>query len=278
MASRPCRRRSPIRGQGSSDDRREVITPMQLPSHTGHRPEGRHGRPCRRRPARSVSTAAEHLASKWLPRSLWQSRCATGSGTDSLYLADLDAIAGRPPIATLRTLHRGGDDPLAGCAGSAIVDQLAPLLDLDPGHTRLVVGLESVSGPAELADIVGHVGSDRTIFSLDLFDGRPRIAPRVRVDVRGAGRDRRPGHRLRVSTRSSCWTSRGWGRGAGSGRPSAGSSFGCVIPDSRSSGAGESAGFEIVIADEFAGFGGARRLGDPRRTDRPTRDRGTGCS
>ena len=102
-----------------------------------------------------------------------------GLGTDGLYLADLDAIEGQPPDCGL--YERFIAEGFTVWLDAGIVDRhcLAPLIDLDPGRTRLVIGLETVKGPEELEEIVRRIGADRAIFSLDLDDGCPRI-------VRGA--------------------------------------------------------------------------------------------
>src|SRR5262245_13537065 len=67
-------------------------------------------------------------------------------GLTTLYLADLDAIAGRPPSVGLyrQLMELGLDlwiDPGLREAGS-----VTPLLDLDGRHLRIIVGLETVAG------------------------------------------------------------------------------------------------------------------------------------
>jgi phosphoribosylformimino-5-aminoimidazole carboxamide ribotide isomerase len=94
----------------------------------------------------------------------------------SLYLADLDAIGGQPPCFALFEEIVSLGIHLLVDAGIRDVDTAAPLLDLDKSSSTLVVGLETVRGPRELAEIVVRAGADRVIFSLDLFDGRPRTA------------------------------------------------------------------------------------------------------
>ena len=42
--------------------------------------------------------------------------------------------------------------------------------------STIVAGLETLDGPHALAEILAKIGADRTIFSLDLVNGRPRIA------------------------------------------------------------------------------------------------------
>ena len=83
-----------------------------------------------------------------------------------LYLADLDAIAGQAPaLATIEALLDDGFR-LWVDAGAAL-PTLAGI-----GVQSLVAGLESLSGPAELQDLVVRFGK-RLVFSLDLKDGKP---------------------------------------------------------------------------------------------------------
>ena len=98
-------------------------------------------------------------------------------GFQSLYLADLDAIAGSPPRFDIyreliaARLHLWID------AGVRDPGAVAPLLELDPVFTTVVAGLESLAGPRDLTEIMRIVGADRLVFSLDLFEERPWIAP-----------------------------------------------------------------------------------------------------
>jgi phosphoribosylformimino-5-aminoimidazole carboxamide ribotide isomerase len=94
-------------------------------------------------------------------------------GLSSLYLADLDAIAGGTPNASLyRALVGLGLEPWIDC-GLRDERDLAPLLDLD---CSVVAGLESLRGPGALAAVLDRVGPDRLIVSLDLWAGRPITA------------------------------------------------------------------------------------------------------
>ncbi len=89
---------------------------------------------------------------------------------EELYLADLDAIAGAEPAWSLFTdLHARGFRLLvdAGVRTLTGACQLA-----EAGIDSIVVGLETVQGPAELAAIVRALG-DRVVFSLDLREGKP---------------------------------------------------------------------------------------------------------
>jgi phosphoribosylformimino-5-aminoimidazole carboxamide ribotide isomerase len=99
-----------------------------------------------------------------------------GLGIDQLYIADLDAIEGRPRDCALYERLASAGVPLWIDAG--VRDRLAlePLMVLCRYHLRIVVGLESVGGPAELGEVIQRAGPDRVIFSLDMDDGRPLVA------------------------------------------------------------------------------------------------------
>jgi phosphoribosylformimino-5-aminoimidazole carboxamide ribotide isomerase len=96
-------------------------------------------------------------------------------GLRTIYLADLDAIAGAPPALELyRDLHSIGfdlwvDAGIRQCAG------LRPLLD--EGVSTIVLGLETLHGPETLIETVAAIGSRSLLFSLDLRGGVPLTAP-----------------------------------------------------------------------------------------------------
>jgi len=100
---------------------------------------------------------------------------AAGFPFDAVYVADLDAIAGREPAWDVyRTIAACGL-PVWLDAGIRDPRQAAALLRFvrEADTMRgLVVGLETLVGPDTLAALVGAIGSDRTVFSLDLFEGR----------------------------------------------------------------------------------------------------------
>ncbi len=112
-------------------------------------------------------------------------------GCRTLYVADLDAIAAAahlPAIGSAGALPLGRSAPArpahpllselarlglelwvdAGSCTGADAEAL-----LDAGAARVVVGLETLPGLDALAGIIAHVGAARTVFSLDLRDGRP---------------------------------------------------------------------------------------------------------
>lgn len=98
------------------------------------------------------------------------SRC----GTNRLYVADLDAIAGLAPHFALvdSLVARGLEVWLdAGITGPG---DAKPWLKRH-GNTTLVLGLETVQGPKALADATA-IDPNRIAFSLDLVAGEPRMA------------------------------------------------------------------------------------------------------
>jgi len=92
------------------------------------------------------------------------------------YVADLDAIAGHAPNwACYREIASAGLQLLID-AGVADVERASAMLDFahaQPGVDGIVVGLESVSDAANLADLCRRIGRQRAVFSLDLLAGRP---------------------------------------------------------------------------------------------------------
>ncbi len=103
-------------------------------------------------------------------------------GHGVIYVADLDAIAGsEPDRATLCTLIASGSTPWLDAGVRSAVDldgRHRGLIAVMGGSTRWVIGSESVAGPEALSELVGRLGAERVVFSLDL-DG-----PRVRLGTR----------------------------------------------------------------------------------------------
>jgi phosphoribosylformimino-5-aminoimidazole carboxamide ribotide isomerase len=91
-------------------------------------------------------------------------------GLNELYIADLDAIAGKPPSLSLFTelQHLGFRLWVdAGVSDAASAQSL-----ITAGIDTVVVGLETVAGPQVLAALCNdHAG--RIVFSLDLRQGVP---------------------------------------------------------------------------------------------------------
>lgn len=91
-------------------------------------------------------------------------------GTSELYVADLEAIEGRPAQygmhKRLSRIARSWID-----AGLKTEEDACALIDA--GADRVVVGLETLPGLEVLHAIVTRLGADRVAFSLDLRDGAP---------------------------------------------------------------------------------------------------------
>jgi phosphoribosylformimino-5-aminoimidazole carboxamide ribotide isomerase len=92
-------------------------------------------------------------------------------GFGELYVADLDAIGGVPPTLPTYAAILSLGVRLWIDAGIRDLTMARPLADL--GVDSIVIGLESVTGPEELARICAELGSRRTVFSLDLKEGKP---------------------------------------------------------------------------------------------------------
>lgn len=99
-------------------------------------------------------------------------------GLRFLYLADLDAIAGKAAdLGLYQDLISIGFHLIVD-AGLRDLPSAAPLFALDRTSSTIVAGLETLKGPHALAEIMGELGEERTIFSLDLWEGCPRtLAP-----------------------------------------------------------------------------------------------------
>ncbi len=119
-------------------------------------------------------------------RSVWQASgpptalaaaIREGLGVPTLYLADLDAIAGRSPDRERYQRIAAEGLELWLDAGVSNTARLEPLMGLVSSGVRIVVGLESVEGPRALAAILERAGTDRVILSLDMDDGIARVAP-----------------------------------------------------------------------------------------------------
>ncbi|HEY7156718.1 MAG TPA: HisA/HisF-related TIM barrel protein [Gemmataceae bacterium] len=91
-------------------------------------------------------------------------------GWSEFYLADLDAILGDEPAWTIYAALREEGFRLWVDGGVRGMTQACQLADV--GIESLVVGLETVAGPAELAAMVRAFG-EHLVFSLDLRQGEP---------------------------------------------------------------------------------------------------------
>lgn len=93
------------------------------------------------------------------------------AGVGEIYVADLDAIAGRPPdTATLRTV---ADIGLPLWVDAGITTVRAARAVMAAGACRVVVGLETLLAWREVSGIVDAVGFGRVVFSLDIRAGSP---------------------------------------------------------------------------------------------------------
>jgi phosphoribosylformimino-5-aminoimidazole carboxamide ribotide isomerase len=91
-------------------------------------------------------------------------------GCREFYVADLDAILGGEPDWSLYAAFHAQGFRLWVDAGIRRLTQVCQLADA--GIDSVVVGLETVAGPVELAEIVGRFG-ELIVFSLDLRQGEP---------------------------------------------------------------------------------------------------------
>jgi phosphoribosylformimino-5-aminoimidazole carboxamide ribotide isomerase len=98
-------------------------------------------------------------------------------GAARCYVADLDAIAGRPfqdvILRHLAELEGTAAGPLLVDAGVHSPDRALELLS--GGATDVVVGLETLHAFAELGAVIDTVGTSRVVFSLDLRLGGPIV-------------------------------------------------------------------------------------------------------
>jgi phosphoribosylformimino-5-aminoimidazole carboxamide ribotide isomerase len=94
-------------------------------------------------------------------------------GCAEFYLADLDAIQGRTPdLETIQQLQAAGLRLWVDAGIRTHRDRTLKML-IVANVARIVVGLESIEGPAELPQIIARVGPERVVFSLDLKAGQP---------------------------------------------------------------------------------------------------------
>jgi phosphoribosylformimino-5-aminoimidazole carboxamide ribotide isomerase len=90
-------------------------------------------------------------------------------GFTEFYVADLDAIAGAAPSFPVAFLHERG---FRVWLDAGVVDDLAAIAVAQQGVERVVVGLETVASPEEVARCADGLG-ERVVFSLDLRGGSP---------------------------------------------------------------------------------------------------------
>lgn len=96
-------------------------------------------------------------------------------GCRQLYLADLDAIAGRAPAwNTYQQLSSTGL-ALWVDAGVDTLLRARQLADWRPPLAGVIAGLESLAHLDLLSELVPALGAERLVFSLDLKHGRPLV-------------------------------------------------------------------------------------------------------
>src|SRR5262245_39435904 len=93
-------------------------------------------------------------------------------GFKELYLADLDAILGQRPSPGLYAELQSLGFELWLDAGIRTAENALGFQEI----AHLVVGLETIASPEQLARIVHHLGPERMAFSLDMKNGRPMRA------------------------------------------------------------------------------------------------------
>jgi phosphoribosylformimino-5-aminoimidazole carboxamide ribotide isomerase len=101
---------------------------------------------------------------------------ATQLGCHEVYVADLDAIAGAEPAWLVLEQIAGAGMKMLVDAGAGTPQRARQILDFASdlhGWCAVVVGLESSPDPAALAATFHEVGPERSVFSLDLKEGRP---------------------------------------------------------------------------------------------------------
>lgn len=101
----------------------------------------------------------------------------TRIGAGRIYVADLDAILDdNPAWSVIRALTKIG--PTIWADGGVRSPARAVAM-FEAGVETIVLGLETLTGPGALREIVrgSCLPRDRFLLSLDLFDGRPMLAP-----------------------------------------------------------------------------------------------------
>jgi len=125
-------------------------------------------------PRTSTETRPPYAAGDAVGLARWYMR---DIGLTELYVADLDAIQGRPRQDPLVASVAALGAPLWLDAGAASAGEARHSLEL--AAAVVVIGLETLPSYDALAEICASVGGDRVAFSLDLRDGEPMVAAGV---------------------------------------------------------------------------------------------------
>jgi phosphoribosylformimino-5-aminoimidazole carboxamide ribotide isomerase len=94
-------------------------------------------------------------------------------GLWTVYLADLDAIAGSLPNLSLYQSLNADGFSLWVDAGVRKTPDAGPLVRA--GVSRVIAGSETLTGPDVLVELVRTLSAKRVVFSLDLKAGRPLV-------------------------------------------------------------------------------------------------------
>jgi phosphoribosylformimino-5-aminoimidazole carboxamide ribotide isomerase len=100
-------------------------------------------------------------------------------GLRELYVADLDAIGGG--ATNLAMLERLESATTSLWIDAGVVEAREALALSHLARARIVLGLESIGGPAEVKRVVEALGPDRVIFSVDMRRGRLLVNTGARV-------------------------------------------------------------------------------------------------
>ena len=95
-------------------------------------------------------------------------------GLSTLYLADLDAIAGRPFDPTFLQSLAGAGLHCWVDAGIKTADERR--IVAGAGASAIIVATETLAGPHAIAEMIRAGPCEALIFSLDLREGRPIVA------------------------------------------------------------------------------------------------------
>ncbi len=92
-------------------------------------------------------------------------------GLARFYVADLDAILHQRP--NLLVYHALADEGFELLVDAGLREIAGAESVVKAGAAKVIAGLETWSGPSELAALCAHFGAARVIFSLDLMRGSP---------------------------------------------------------------------------------------------------------
>ena len=94
-------------------------------------------------------------------------------GFREVYVADLDAIGSHPPGWNLYRQISDAGLRLLIDAGITDLNRAIELSQFEPAPEGIIIGLESLSGPELLSEVVQIIEPRRLLFSLDLKLGKP---------------------------------------------------------------------------------------------------------